>query len=439
MTNADGARGLVALQLGAVWALGGLLLPAVVQGLAPLLFIGWGAVLAGALGGVAAVVTCLWLVITPTGSVSVLGGTAPRRACWALLVFGGGAALWRLGWAVTDEAQLGVSNHQVLTVVLGGVPFVLMAGMLLRPRPLRLGAAAALVGVAALGLLALKHLGPDELPMRLQSAGLDRSTAYAVEIPGYRPVDDAYGGRLGTGDFLPADPNAVPPPRYVTIVAYGPSAWRDGQCQVPVDSHLSTADCTLESGGLAYVHGVVEHGYRVRRGAASVVVAGSLAVDRQLLRQAALTVRPATAAERATAAAPERMFVADVPGYRGQPMGIPPGMSYEPADHSSGPQSVLISLHAVRAASDTICFQVICQPEGDGLTYVRGDATQGYVLRRGEVNVRVTGGVSVDRALLRQVALAARPATDAELLRALPPAPADGPLDRLRTWLREHT
>jgi hypothetical protein len=36
----------------------------------------------------------------------------------------------------------------------------------------------------------------------------------------------------------------------------------------------------------------------------------------------------------------------------------------------------------------------------------------------------------------RAAALAARPATDAELLRALPPPPPRDRFDRLRAWLR---
>jgi hypothetical protein len=51
------------------------------------------------------------------------------------------------------------------------------------------------------------------------------------------------------------------------------------------------------------------------------------------------------------------------------------------------------------------------------------------------VNVRVLGGLRVDKTLLRQAAVNARPATDEELRRALPPLKPHNLVDRLRQWL----
>jgi hypothetical protein len=195
----------------------------------------------------------------------------------------------------------------------------------------------------------------------------------------------------------------------------------------------------VEPGGLVYRRGVREHGYQIRRGDSAVVVAGSLAVRRELLRHAAARVRPATARELAALHVTDRLFVSDVPGYRGQAQGMPLGVSYTPADHTGDPTSVLITFSAERTTTDQLCFQATCAAESGGLTYLRRPDQHGYALGRGEVHVVTTGGVSVDRALLRRATLDARPATDAELLRALPEPGGRGPLDRLRGWLRAHT
>ncbi|WP_432958351.1 hypothetical protein [Micromonospora haikouensis] len=344
-------------QLAGVWLVGAFVLPAMVEGLPVLLLGGVGLLAVAALACTVLLVVFLAVLIHGTAPASVLGATGGRRAAWVALVLGFGTILWRLGWALTDEIGAGISGRPGLTALLGGVPFVLVAGVLQRQARWRFAAVAAFVGLAATGLVALRTSGPDELTLRLAyTPGLDRDTTFVVEVPGYRPSDGA------------------------------------------------------------------------------IVVSGTYGVDRELLRHAARTLRPASAALQDA----RDVFVADVPGYRGQPMGPPPGMSYEPADHMSGPRSVVLTLTAVRAEFDAPCFQVRCTPEGGGLTYVRAEATHAYVLRRGGVDVQVTGGMAVDRALLRRAVLAARPATDEELLRALPPPPPDGPLDRLRTWLRAH-
>ncbi|WP_144420233.1 MULTISPECIES: hypothetical protein [Micromonospora] len=421
-------------QLAGVWLVGAVVLPAMVAGLPVLLLGGVGLLAVAALACTVLLVVFLAVLIHGTAPASVLGATGGRRAAWVALVLGFGTILWRLGWALTDEIGAGISGRPGLTALVGGVPFVLVAGVLQRQARWRFAAVAAFVGLAATGLVALRTSGPDELTLRLAyTPGLDRDTTFVVEVPGYRPSDDAYGGRLGTGDFLPEDPDDVPPVRQVTVVAYR-SVDPDPVCGWDVvDSHLG-GECVREPGGLVYRRAVQQHGYQVRHGDGAIVVSGTYGVDRELLRHAARTLRPASAALQDA----RDVFVADVPGYRGQPMGPPPGMSYEPADHMSGPRSVVLTLTAVRANVNAPCFQVRCTPEGGGLTYVRAEATHAYVLRRGAVDVQVTGGMAVDRALLRRAVLAARPATDEELLRALPPPPPDGPLDRLRTWLRAH-
>jgi hypothetical protein len=114
-------------------------------------------------------------------------------------------------------------------------------------------------------------------------------------------------------------------------------------------------------------------------------------------------------------------------------------MLYAPGDGTgNGAQTVAIRLYVTYADGDSICFLTSeCTPDGAGLTYVRNeDKTHGYVVRRNEVNVRVLGGLRVDKPLLRHAALDARPATDEELARALPPLKPVKLVDRFRQWLR---
>ena len=307
----------IAAQLVAVWLLGAMGLPMGFGLVAVAVFVGSGAMLVAVLVAAALAIGYLWFVVRLTAPVSLLGATAPRRALWVLLVLGGGTAMWGAGWALTDEAGLGISHNTALTLIFGGVPFVLVAGVLLRRWYLSLTALVVLLGLVATGLVALGQSGPDELTERLDHARLSRDMAYVVEVPGYRPMDTVYGDRLGTGLFLPEDPAAIPP---------------------------------------------------------------------------------------------------DHPG--------------------GGTYSVHISLVVYPVFADDFCFLAECSIESDGSTYVRRVDTHEYVIRHSEVHVHVIGGLLVDRALLREVALAARPATDEELLRALPPPPATGPLDILRRRLR---
>ncbi|MGC4749882.1 hypothetical protein ACLQ28_30110 [Micromonospora sp. DT201] len=423
-------------QLGAVWLLGSTLLTTVIPALAPLLFVGWGAVLVGLLVVVVLGAGLLWLIARSTASVTVLGS---RLGLWALLVLAGGLALALLGWRWTDEVGLGISSDPSLALLLGGVPYVLVAGLLLRGWRPRLAAGLALVGLLGFGLVALARSGPDEVTERLRYAAQDRRAAYVVEIPGYRAIDSAYGGELGAGEFAPADPAEVPPLRYVNVIAGPVVGDARGECGQPhLDAAPTVESCATEPGGAVYLRGVVEHGYQMIRADRGVVVLGSLAVDRDLLRRATRTIRPATAVDLPTEERPADLFVVDLPGYRAQPIGIPRGVGYAPADHTGGDASVRVALHVTFADQDP-CFQAACTTEGNGLTYVRREDSHAYVLRRGDVHVAVTGGVSVDRSLLRDAALAARPASEDELLRALPPPPNRDLLDRLRAWLQART
>lgn len=434
---------IVAFQLGAAWAVGAVALPMAWQALLV-------AVLAGGMGlfgvialvGALAVLAYLIVVITVSREVSVLGATGGRRLLWALLVMGGGTVGWALGWDGTDAAGLGVSRNPLLTLLLGGAPFALVAGWFLvgwKRSTAALGLSVVLIGA---GVVVLRHESPDELEERLVANGVDRETTYAVAIPGYLPTDGRdYGNGLGGASFYPENPDAVPPDRYITITAYDRVILGEQMCGQPTaqDSRLTWGSCTAEADGLVYRHNEIEHGYQVPVGHLYVTVVGTPAVDHDLLRAAALSLHMATADELGGHREQTgEYYTAAVPGYIGQVTGIPPGMLYAPADHiGNGAQSVSISLHVTYAASDSICFRTTeCTPDA-GLTYVRNEDTHGYVIRRDEVNVQVLGGLRVDKTLLRQAALNARPATDEELRRALPPLKPRSLADRLRQWLRK--
>lgn len=432
----------VAVQLGAAWVVGAVAPPMLWRALLITIFTGaMGLSIVIVLVG--AVLACLIVVITATHEVSILGATGGLRVLWALFVLGWGSAGWALGWATTDVAGLGISHNPQLTFVLGGVPFVLAAGLLLRGW--QFGTAALGLSVLLIGasVVVLRHESPDELDARLAANSVYRQTAYAVAIPGYLPTDQPnYGNGRGGGSFHPTNPDAVPPDRYITITAHDrviPGAQMCGQPTAD-DSHLTWGTCTVEPNGLVYRHNEIEHGYQVPVDHLYVTVVATPAVDHDMVRAAALSLHQATVDELGGHPAQAgEYYAATVPGYIRQVTGIPPGMLYAPADHTgNGAQSVFISLSVGYAASDSICFRTIeCTPDGAGLTYIRTDDAHGYVIRREQVDVRVVGGLRVDKTLLRQAALDARPATDAELRRALPPLKPRNPVDRLRLWLRK--
>ncbi|GAB3839254.1 hypothetical protein GCM10027610_044660 [Dactylosporangium cerinum] len=178
----------------------------------------------------------------------------------------------------------------------------------------------------------------------------------------------------------------------------------------------------------------MEHGYQVPAGPHLVVVSGTRSVPREQLRAAAATLRPLTQAEVGSYGSPGRaMFTVDVQGYSTHGQDAPPGIALESTDPAATPRSVRIEVTVDRL--DFPCAPATCPADADGLQYREIQDLHGYLIRRGTVNVSVLGGVGVDRAVLRRAALDARPVTDEELLRVLPPVPQrQGPLQRLRDW-----
>lgn len=431
----------VAVQLGATWAVGSIALPVGWNLLLLTAFAGGrGPFVVLALVGVVGVLAYLIVVITTTRSVSVLGASVGGRVLWALVVLGVGTVGWALGWAITDAAGVGLSRNPLLTFLFGGVPFALVAGLLLHGWPRRapaIGLSVVLIGAA---VVALRHETPEEFDARLALNGVSRETAYAVRISGYAPTNRDYGDGLGGANFAPTDRGAIPPDRYLTIMVSDRVLPGEQLCGQPTaqDARLAFGDCAIEPDGLVYRHNEFEHGYQVPVGPVYVTVAATLAVDRDLVRIAARSVHVATVDEFGGHEQTGNYYAATVPGYTSQLAGAPAGLVYLPADHTgNGAQSVAITLHATDALSESVCFDTTeCTPDGAGLTYVRREDTHGFVLRRGRVNVRVLGGLRTDRALLRQATLDARPATDDELRRALPPPRPHSFLDRLRQWVR---
>lgn len=434
----------IAVQLGAAWAVGAVALPTAGGALLAAAFTGeLGLLGAVALVSALAVLAYLIMMIAATREVSVLGATGGRRVLWALLVMGGGTAGWAAGWSVTDVAGLGISRNVLLTFLLGGVPFALVAGSFVRGWQVNMGALGLSVVLIAAGVVVLRREPPGELEARLAASGVHRETAYAVAIPGYLPTGDPnYGNGLGGGSFSPENPDRVPPDRYITINAYDRLLPGEEMCGQPTaqDSRMTWGSCRVEPDGLVYRYNEIQHGYQVPVGHRHVTVLGTPAVHQKLLRAAALSLHLATVDELGGHQEQTgELYAAAIPGYVGQVATAPAGMLYAPGDGTgNGAQTVAIRLYVTYAEGDSICFLTSqCIPDGAGLTYVRNEGnTHGYVVLRNEVNVRVLGGLRVDKPLLRQAALDARPATDEELARALPPLKPVKLVDRFRQWLR---
>jgi hypothetical protein len=399
---------------------------------------GWNGVGIAILVSAVLLLAYLIAVAAATRTVSVLGGTSGLRVLWALLVLTLGSVGWLLGWIVSDEVGLGISHNALLTLLLGGVPFALVAGLFLSGWRYRSVAAGVIVLLMVAGIVALRRPAPGELDTRLALAGMTRETSYAVAIPGYRPDQGRdFGHGFGGASFSPVDPAAVPPDRLITLTAYDEVVPSEQMCGQPSvrDPRLGWGSCAVEADGLVYRSNELVHGYLIREGAVWVAVDGTPAVDRDALRAAARSLHPATAEELHGRPQNGELYAATIPGYVQQEGSVD---VYEPVDGTgSGARSVSIQLSVAYAGGDTLCMPPAeCTPDGNDLTYVRKEDMHGYVARRGKFDVTVMGGMRVDRALLRQAAVAARPATDAELSRVVPPLRPSRPVDYLRQLLR---
>jgi hypothetical protein len=88
-----------------------------------------------------------------TAGASWLTGDARARLLWVLLVWAGGLAGWSYAAVVTFAAGFGSTTQLVLAYLVGGLPFALVAGMLLRPWRANVVAGGLSAGLVAAGFL----------------------------------------------------------------------------------------------------------------------------------------------------------------------------------------------------------------------------------------------------------------------------------------------
>jgi hypothetical protein len=404
----SGLHGVV--QVGAAAIVGMLALP---LGFTNILVAGWAGGGGAALGvGVVFFAVVLGLLVgvaslTPAGSR--LTRTREGRVGWALIV----AVVGTVAGFVTVSAYA----DSALAFLFSALSYALVAGLLLRQWYLKVGAMAAVVawGVglsAALGGTAPAR--PDELDTRLAAANLQRGEVFVADVPGYHRVPRQLSM------MEPDDPRSIPPNRYLTLVAHLDDT--TGDCQPhPSDTVLAGAPCTVEQPGLTYTLGVTTHQYFYRQGTVLLQVVGPLAVERAVLRDAIRTARPT---------AEPGIYTSDVDGYEAMKGGAPLGMAFHPNDKTQLPTAKYLEVSASRVPEADTCatFQdagvasqyLECVVERPGLHYQRMTDKHVYFAQHGALEVRVTGGLGVDRNLLRDAAVSARPATDEELRTMLP-------------------
>jgi hypothetical protein len=107
--------------------------------------------------GVMALVALLFVALAVLGrrtaAASWLTGDARARLLWVLLVGIGGLAGWSYAAVVTFAAGFGFATQLILAYTAGGLPFALVAGMLLRPWRANVVAGGVSAGLVAAGFL----------------------------------------------------------------------------------------------------------------------------------------------------------------------------------------------------------------------------------------------------------------------------------------------
>lgn len=88
-----------------------------------------------------------------TAGVSWLTGDARARLLWVLLVMGGGLAGWSYAAVVTYAAGFDSTTQLILAYTAGGLPFALVAALLLRPWRVNVLAGAMCAGLVTAGFL----------------------------------------------------------------------------------------------------------------------------------------------------------------------------------------------------------------------------------------------------------------------------------------------
>ncbi|WP_436529331.1 hypothetical protein [Actinoplanes sp. HUAS TT8] len=376
------------------------------------------------------VVAVLFRVIAgATKSAMPLGETGTGRWGWTLLVLGGGAVLLRVGWSVVDS----LDSRPSLTL-LAGLPFALVAGLLLRGWRPRAVTAGVLLALVVAGSALLRASGPDEVEERLQAANLRRTTYYLVDIPGYgRSVDSA----PGQDSYLPAEASAIKPYVFINVEGHGPGDDEATPCRPTKTVTLANFTCSAEPGGLTFFQGYSELGYEVDLGHDHVVIMGTAGAERDVLRGGAKTLHRTGQVDSVG----QPVFSADLAGFHGKPIEGGRGMQYLPIGPNGGPDAYRIQLMAgLYGTVQDFCGAARCETETDGSIYrpADGDQPQTYLRPVAQGQVMVTGGEAVDRQLLHRTVLAARPATDREILANLRPPRNRTATERYRAWLKVH-
>ena len=99
-----------------------------------------------------------------TAGASWLTGDARARLTWALLVGVGGLLGWSYAAVVTFAAGFGSAAQLALAYTAGGLPFALVAGMLLRPWRANVVAGGVSAGLVAAGFLMVAgHPAPQNV------------------------------------------------------------------------------------------------------------------------------------------------------------------------------------------------------------------------------------------------------------------------------------
>ncbi|MBB4679633.1 hypothetical protein [Crossiella cryophila] len=244
---------------------------------------------AGALVGLVVVpagIALLYLMATLTPAASALTDTRTGRICWSALVGGVGG----LGWWVSVTVSEGVLSTGRTGLLLGGVPFALVAGLLLRRWYLSLGFLALTLAIAYGFLHILAAAGPDltEPDRRLAAARHTRAELTITDLPGYHRTLGDRGWQL-----TPVDPAANQPEHRLSII--GRENWDPGSCAAQLRAGGPMRECVLEAPGLEYRRGENWHEYRVD--GVRAAVRGGLGVTREVLRAAASRARGVTDAE----------------------------------------------------------------------------------------------------------------------------------------------
>jgi len=118
--------------------------------------------------GVLTLVALLFMALAVLGRLTAgaswLTGDARGRLLWALLVGAGGLAGWSYAAVVTFAAGFGFTTQLALAFTAGGLPFALVAGMLLRPWRANVVAGGMSAGLAAAGFLMVAgHPAPQNV------------------------------------------------------------------------------------------------------------------------------------------------------------------------------------------------------------------------------------------------------------------------------------